>query len=188
MMKDRTDSSLEKLELWSDDILEFASEALGVDLRSHQRDFLEFCGKPSTRQATIRPAQGSGGSYALCVLALWEALQNPDQWVLVTCPTRQQWSGVLQPTLASLVSEAKDPLVQKLYEVRNTKVVIAGKYTGGILFRSCGRPEGFAGFHMPTTLLVDQVQGIRYSDMVDIEAVHKANPHGRGPFCVRGKA
>ena len=70
------------------------------------------------------------------------------------------------------------PMAERLQTIFHSLAVLIGEY----------RPEEFAGFHVPTTLIIDQSQGIPYKDMVAIEATHKANPKGRGPFCVRGRS
>lgn len=129
------------------------------------------------RQAiTVRSGQGPGKSTSTGVVALWRLLQANKAKIILTAPTMKQCKDVWLAELRK-TRERADPLIQNLFEITKTRVIVAGDHDWGVELVTATRPENAQGYHDPNmTVIVEEASGVSREIMEQFEGT-LSNPN-----------
>lgn len=129
------------------------------------------------RQAiAVRSGQGPGKSKTTGIVALFRLLQAPFSKVIVTAPTMKQCKDVWLEELRMTLRDA-DPMMQALFEISKTKVIVAGEDDWGVTLVTATRPENAQGFHRKDmTIIVEEASGVSRDIMEQFEGT-LSNPN-----------
>jgi hypothetical protein len=124
----------------------------------------------------VRSGQGPGKSKTTGIVALYRLLQAPYSKVIVTAPTMKQCKDVWLEELRMTLRDA-DPVLQSLFDVTKTRVIVAGEDDWGVTLVTATRPENAQGFHRPDmTIIVEEASGVSRDIMEQFEGT-LSNPN-----------
>ena len=110
------------------------------------------------------------------VIALFRLLQAAYSKVIVTAPTMKQCKDVWLEEVRMTLRSA-DPLMQQLFEVTKTRVIVAGEDDWGVTLVTATRPENAQGFHRKDmTIIVEEASGVSRDIMEQFEGT-LSNPN-----------
>lgn len=129
------------------------------------------------RQIACKSGQGPGKTRLSVVVALWRALQFKDSLVIVTAPTKRQLSELWLGEARRLLGQA-DPVLRKLVEITESKIIIAGRRDWGIRVETASSAEAFQGRHEThLTYICDEASGVDRSIIEVIIGTLKNEDH-----------
>lgn len=124
----------------------------------------------------VRSGQGPGKSKTTGVVALFRLLQAAYAKVIVTAPTMKQCKDVWLEELRMTLRDA-DPVLQNLFEITKTKVIVAGEDDWGVTLVTATRPENAQGFHRANmTIIIEEASGVSREIMEQFEGT-LSNPN-----------
>lgn len=124
-----------------------------------QAELLE-CVQRGDKQIAVRSGQGPGKTTVTVVVALWRCLQAENAMTVLTAPTMRQCREVWLAEARKLLPKA-DPILQRLIDVTQTKIQIAGNPDWGVKTVTANREENAQGFHDPNmTIIGEEGSGI----------------------------
>jgi terminase large subunit-like protein len=131
---------LEVPQAWRDDPVEFASEALNIELYEHQQKFCR-----STKRVNLMIAgRGAGKSIAACVAAIFYAVTNPHHIALVVS-SGQRMSSDFGARIIELIRESS--VNRWIKSISNEQVAFKNGSTIKLL---PANPDTIRGYHPKT--------------------------------------
>lgn len=108
----------------------------------------------------VKSGQGPGKTTAAAIASSWRLLQAPNNFVVVTSPTRRQVEDIFVSELQRLVARAPIEF-QKMLDIQKSRVRVANFPTWQMVTATAVRPENIQGYHHNSmTVVVDEASGI----------------------------
>lgn len=143
---------------------------------THQQSQLLRAVQEGRQAITVRSGQGPGKSTCTGIVAFYRLLQANKAKVILTAPTMKQCKDVWLAELRK-TRERADPLIQGLFEITKTRVVVAGDHDWGVELVTATRPENAQGYHDPNmTVIVEEASGVSRDIMEQFEGT-LSNPN-----------
>lgn len=115
---------------------------------------------PGYLRLAVRSGKGPGKSTATAIVALWRSIKAVGAMTLLSAPTMRQCRDVWLAEARRLMQKA-DPILQRLIDVTQTKIVIAGNPDWGVKTVTANRVENALGYHEKNmTIICEEASGI----------------------------
>lgn len=114
----------------------------------------------SSNFIACKSGQGPGKTAVSTIIGAWWSFRNPGGMVVLTAPTQRQCREVWLTELRRWLEKA-DPVLKRLIEVQDTKVVIGGDKKWGVRTVTANKEENAQGYHEPNlAVIVEEASGV----------------------------